>query len=261
MKGHTKRILDISAVILYLLSLSVLGALPAGAQQAPEVLRNAVANSPVAFDTSPPIRDLPVEAPAPGARRVIPVLPTKPLRPSVRSAVASNPGPLISAILGLNFDGVGQNATNNCPDVSGVTVAPPDTNLAVGDTQVVQWVNLCYAVFDKSTGAVIAGPFPGNQFWAGFGGTCETSNSGDPIIQWDKANHVWVASQNVFSRPYLTCIAVSTTDDATGSYHRYAFSQPGFPDYPKWGLTPSVYYPERLWPRGSTLRRCKRLRL
>jgi hypothetical protein len=66
-------------------------------------------------------------------------------------------------------------------------------------------------------------------------------NDGDIIIQWDKANHVWVASQNVFG-PYTTCIAVSKTADATGAYNRYAFTQPGFPDYQKWGLTPHAYY-------------------
>jgi hypothetical protein len=40
----------------------------------------------------------------------------------------------------------------------------------------------------------------------------------------------------------MTCIAISKTADATGAYNRYAFAQPGFPDYPKWGLTPNVYY-------------------
>ena len=35
---------------------------------------------------------------------------------------------------------------------------------------------------------------------------------------------------------------VSKTADATGAYNRFAFTQPGFPDYPKWGLTPGVYY-------------------
>jgi len=106
----------------------------------------------------------------------------------------------------------------------------------------VQWVNLCYAVFDKTTGSLITGPISGNQFWAGFGGPCQTNNDGDIIIQWDKSNHRWVASQNVFVSPFTTCIAISQTADATGSYFRYSFPQPGFPDYPKWGLTPSVYY-------------------
>jgi len=102
-------------------------------------------------------------------------------------------------------------------------------NLAVGDTQVVQWVNVSYAVFNKTTGAVIAGPIAGNQFWAGFGGPCETSNSGDIIVQWDKIAHRWVMTQNVFSAPYHTCIAISQTADATGPYYRFQFPQSGFP--------------------------------
>ena len=70
---------------------------------------------------------------------------------------------------------------------------------------------MCYAVFDKSTGATIAGPFAGTNFWKGFGAPCETSNDGDIIIQWDKRNHRWLAAQNVFSpTPYRTCIAVSS---------------------------------------------------
>jgi hypothetical protein len=114
----------------------------------------------------------------------------------------------------------------------------------VGDTQVVEWVNTCYAVFDKASGTLIAGPFAGTNFWAGFGAPCETNNDGDIIIQWDKSNHRWLAAQNVFNGPpFFTCVAVSQTADALGSYNRYTFPQtPGFPDYPKWGLTRSVYY-------------------
>jgi hypothetical protein len=153
---------------------------------------------------------------------------------------------IASASVGLNFQGIsgdpGSPASINCPVVSGVQLAPPDTNAAIGDTQIVQWVNICYSVYDKATGNLIAGPLAGNHFWAGFtGNVCGFRNDGDIIIQWDKANHVWVASQNVFN-PWLTCIAVSQTADATGAYNRYAFIQPGFPDYPKWGLTPNIYY-------------------
>ncbi len=184
---------------------------------------------------------------------------------SAASAVQPLIAPLISATIGLSFEGVGNTSFLNCPSVAGMTVAPPDTNAAVGDTQVVQWVNLCYAVFNKSTGALIAGPFAGTNFWKGFGAPCETNNNGDIIIQWDKTNHRWLAAQNVFSGPpYYTCVAVSQTADATGSYYRYTFpQQPGFPDYPKWGLTRSVYYQTQnvfvLDP--DALLRCERLRL
>jgi hypothetical protein len=255
-----KRSAVLSVIVLCGLSLVLTWCVSASAQRTsgrPAVVTNSVANDPIAFDVSPPLRSMPVQAMAlQGTRLMHP-----PLRPKLqqlkaaaaaqgkapaRGATLSSSGPLISATVGLSFDGIsgdpGSAAIENCPLVSGVQLAPPDTNLAVGDTQVVQWVNICYSVYSKATGALIAGPFPGNHFWAGFSNSvCSFQNAGDIIIQWDKANHVWMASQNVFG-PYLTCVAVSTSADATGSYNRYQFVQPGFPDYPKWGLTPNVYY-------------------
>jgi hypothetical protein len=246
-----------AATVLSALILAALWGLPAAAQQKPtqpEVLSNAVANEPIQFGVSRPLAEMVREAPAQQGVRHVMHEPLKPkLQPSMSAQlrqgakVASAPqpliGPLISATTGLNFEGVGQiGGPLDCPRVVGFGVVPPDTNAAVGDTQVVQWVNVCYAVFDKSSGALIAGPFGGTNFWKGFGAPCETNNDGDIIIQWDKSNHRWLASQNVFSAPYMTCIAVSQTADATGSYYRYAFPQPGFPDYPKWGLTSSAYY-------------------
>ena len=242
--------------VLSALFLVVLSGLPAVAQQTPQVLSNAVANSPIQFDVSRPLAQLLREAPAQQGIRHVMHEPLKPklhpsmgaqLRQGAKGMGALQPliGPLISATTGLNFEGVGQvGGPLDCPSVVGFGVVPPDTNAAVGDTEVVQWVNVCYAVFEKSSGALIAGPFAGNAFWNGFGGPCETSNDGDIIIQWDKSNHRWLASQNVFSAPYMTCIAVSQTADATGSYYRYAFPQPGFPDYPKWGLTQQCLLPD-----------------
>ena len=82
-----------------------------------------------------------------------------------------------------------------------------------------------YAVFDKSTSSLIAGPFAGTNFWKGFGAPCETNNDGDIIIQWDQGNHRWLAAQNVFNRPpFFTCVAVSQTADATGSCFRTRLS-------------------------------------
>src|ERR1017187_3414521 len=49
--------------------------------------------------------------------------------------------------IGLNFLGVG----NGFPGYT-VPDAPPDTNIAVGDTQIVEWVNVSWEVFDKKTG-------------------------------------------------------------------------------------------------------------
>jgi hypothetical protein len=240
------------------LSFAALCTFPAAAQPnaaEPQVLSNAVANGPVQFDASPGLAALLSQASVAQGIRVMQA-PMKPKRAqstvsslsqleASTSTVQPLIGPHVHADIGRSFEGVGQiGGPLDCPSVALQAVVPPDTNAAVGDTQVVQWVNTCYAVFKKSNGALIAGPFAGTNFWKGFGGPCEANNDGDPIIQWDKANHRWVAAQNVFNGPpFFTCVAVSKTADATGGYFRYAFpQQPGFPDYPKWGLTPGVYY-------------------
>ena len=254
MKHNNRRTLYFSVAFLSALIQGGLCGLPATAQQSPtqpQVLRNAVANRPIHFDVSRPIAELATQAPAlqNGVYLMHTPRPTKlpqltAAQPNKSGLAAGAQRPLIgspvSATIGLSFSGV---SVFDCRSVVGFRVAPPDTNAAVGDTQVVQWVNVCYAVYDKSSGALIAGPFSGTNFWAGFGAPCETNNDGDIIIQWDKKNHRWLASQNVFAGPpYYTCVAVSQTADATGSYNRYVFPQPGFPDYPKWGLKPNVYY-------------------
>jgi hypothetical protein len=235
-------------VIYCLVLMSVIPSAGQRKSTQPKVLRNPDVRYPVYFDVSPPLSEMAKEAaPQPGLHLAPPVLyPKQQLldqaaqlgqAPVKDGALQKSVGPLVSATIGLNLLGVG----NGFPGYS-VPDAPTDVNLAVGDTQVVQWVNVSYAVFDKTTGATIAGPIAGNQFWAGFGGLCQTDNSGDIIAQWDKIAHRWVMTQNTFQSGYNTCLAVSTTADATGTYYRFAFSQPGFPDYPKWGLMPDAYY-------------------
>lgn len=150
-------------------------------------------------------------------------------------------GPLAGTTNGLNFAGVGNGDYGFAPNA-----APPDTNGAVGATQYVQWVNESFAVFDKTTGAIVAGfPKAGNSIWAGFGGGCQTNNDGDPIVQYDKLANRWILTQfSVSTLPYTQCVAVSTTSDATGAYNRYAFSYGNtqFNDYPKLGVWPDGYY-------------------
>ena len=140
---------------------------------------------------------------------------------------------------GLGLDGVGKG-------FPGFTVqsAPPDTTGAVGATQFVQWVNTSFAVFNKATGAAAYGPVPGNTLFTGFGGACETSNDGDPVVQYDKLANRWVMMQFAVPTggPYFQCVAVSKTSDATGAYDRYSFQYTGFNDYPKAGVWPDAYY-------------------
>jgi len=152
-----------------------------------------------------------------------------------------NVNPLVATTSGLNFAGVGNGDYGFVPNA-----APPDTNASVGATQVVQWVNESFAVFDKISGTILPGfPKAGNSVWAGFGGGCETNNDGDPIVQYDKANNRWILTQfSVTTTPYLQCVAVSTTADATLTYNRYSFNYGNvqFPDYPKLGVWPDAYY-------------------
>ena len=151
--------------------------------------------------------------------------------------------PAVAATPGLGFDGVGNGFTGPQGTFT-VQSAPPDTTGAIGRTQYVQWINSSFAVFNKSTGAVVYGPVAGNTLFAGFGGVCETRNDGDPIVQYDKAADRWIMTQFAVppGGPFMQCIAVSQTSDATGGYNRYAFQYSGFNDYPKMGVWPDAYY-------------------
>jgi hypothetical protein len=123
---------------------------------------------------------------------------------------------------------------------------PPDTNGDVGPHHYVQSVNSGFQVWDK-TGVSLFGPVNINTLWTGFGGFCESYNNGDPVTLYDPLADRWLISQFAFasqSGPTYECIAISTSSDPTGSYHRYAFlSGPtNFQDYPHLGVWPDGYY-------------------
>jgi hypothetical protein len=171
-------------------------------------------------------------------------------------AVQKTTAPTFKApAVSLNFDGVGAGFTGPNGTFS-VTSAPPDTDGAVGSTQYVSLVNTDLAVFNKTTGAVMYGPVPTNTLWSGFGGGCQTNNDGDGVVIYDRAAGRWVVSQfSVSTTPYLQCVAVSQTSDATGGWNRYSFSygNTNFPDYPKMGSWPDAYYTTfNVFANGST---------
>jgi hypothetical protein len=201
----------------------------------------------VKHDTSLPLADLIRMTPAqpnPFSPRILDILPTGPDRAMPVNAVP-DPAlqeqvlPSVNATLGLNFEGLGLGQYGFV-----LQFAPPDTNGVVGATQYVQWVNVDFAVFNKNTGALVAGPTPGNAIWAGFGGECQFQNDGDPIVQYDKIANRWILTQfAVTNTPFRQCVAVSTTSDATGTYNRYEFLFGNqFNDYPKLGVWPDGYY-------------------
>ena len=148
----------------------------------------------------------------------------------------------LSTNSGINILGVG----NGFPGYS-IQGIVPDSNLAVGPTQVVQFVNQSYAVFDKSTGAMSLGPITGATLWQAMGAPCYVSGStfSDEIVQFDKQAGIWVMMMPVWDSPDQLCVAVSTTADAANTaWNLYVFPVPGdeFDDYPKLAVWPDGYY-------------------
>lgn len=200
--------------------------LPAEAQEA---IRNPEVSTAVQFARSIPVRDMAVSLAPISPRHDDRALDReldglRQLRPGVLGgpvadrALQTHGGPLVGANILLQELGVGYGFQNFT-----VPFDTPDSNAAIGDdasNQIVQWVNESYAVFNKATGALIAGPITGNTFWSGLGGACYDDNTPDPIAQYDKTNHRWVMTRDLFiSSPPghpQACIAVSEGDDATG---------------------------------------------
>ncbi len=117
---------------------------------------------------------------------------------------------------------------------------PPDTNGDVSPAHYIQWINSSWGIFDKVTGIQSGVTVAGNSFWNGFGGACQTSNDGDPLAIWDDTAQRWVMSQFITSAPFKQCVAISTTADPLGPYHRYEFVSPIFGDYPHMGVWTEV---------------------
>jgi hypothetical protein len=233
-----------SLAISALVALAFTGAAVRSASaQNPQVQRHPIIINEDHHDTSAPLREMIENMPIQYVETHVARDPETGRPPIIGhgpdTAVQKEVLPPVSAKLGLNFAGVGQGDYGFSD-----SVAPPDTNMSVGDTQVVQWVNESFGVFDKTTGALVSGPTAGNAFWAGFGGSCQTQNDGDIEIRYDQLAQRWVAGQLVFeSTPYMYCIAVSTTDNALGTYNRYAISfGNNLDDYPKVGVWPDGYY-------------------
>jgi hypothetical protein len=215
-------------------------AVPGGTEEVSTPEQSIAAD--VQHDVSPPLRVL--NAVAVGGQaihpRIMPLhrLPLPPGGLQSDGALQSNAAIPLAASIGLNFDGLGTKIPGFTP-----IFTPPDTTGAVGLTQYVQWVNTVFSVFDKSSGQMLLSPLTGNAIWFGFGGGCAARNDGDPIVNYDKQANRWVLSQFTSASPYLECVAVSATDDATGVYYRYAFAMgPNFADYPHMGVWPDGYY-------------------
>ncbi len=213
----------------------------------------------VKFDTSPPLRDIKVPE---DAERPVKIsrghetpegLNTLPEGWSGKIGTRFSPHVLQKApgtraaipTPTVNVEGLGRGFPGY--SLSGV---PPDTTGGVGPNYYTQWVNTDFVFFDK-TGAVVDLPGndwrAGNTLWAGFGGKCETTNFGDPIVIYDQLAGRWVMTQfglGAGSGPHSQCVAVSTTGDPLGTWTRTEYQWPSnfLNDYPKMSVWTDGYY-------------------
>jgi len=117
---------------------------------------------------------------------------------------------------------------------------PPDANGTAGPDHYMQTINTVYTIFDKS-GNLLAGPTDMNTLFSGVTGS--QYNDGDPIVLYDEQADRWLAAEFSISgsNDYML-IAVSTTNDPTGTWHKYSFDVADMPDYEKFGIWRDGYY-------------------
>jgi hypothetical protein len=200
---------------------------------------------PVKHGVSQPLADLPTidpNAPAPEQYTEVNERNTR-LPDGIMNAEEPS-GTTDMAVQNMHFENNMPTPSVNFEGLNNINgVYPPDTTGDVGPNHYVQWVNLSFAIFDK-TGVLLGGPFNGNTLWTGFGGSCETTNAGDPIVLYDHLADRWFMSQFTFDNHQ--CIAVSQSGDPLGTWYLYDYladaDQNLFNDYPKFGVWPDGYY-------------------
>jgi hypothetical protein len=138
--------------------------------------------------------------------------------------------PAVSATPGADFDGISSGG-----------LVPSDSNLAIGPNDIVETVNVQFAVYSK-TGAILAGPTNFESLLSPLGGDC-ANTIGDPIVLYDRQADRWLlADIGNGSGGYGECVAVSQTNDPTGAYYLYGYS---------FGANLNDYDKLSVWPTAS----------
>ncbi|MCX6246584.1 MAG: BACON domain-containing carbohydrate-binding protein [Bacteroidetes bacterium] len=117
---------------------------------------------------------------------------------------------------------------------------PPDCNGTPGPNHFMQTINTVFAIYDK-TGTLVAGPTNLNLLFGSVPGA--NRNDGDPIILYDKVADRWLVTEfSLGGGQNYMMMAVSTTNDPTGTWYQYSFPVATMPDYPKFGVWRDGYY-------------------
>jgi hypothetical protein len=250
----------VTTVIVVALSLAALVAsAPGGARELTTVasVSPPVVGTAVAFDTTPPLRDMKSVKPKGDVPKNIgesgdEFVEQRPHKRdgALQEAVAASPMPAPVR----TFEGPSNEDNFR---IFGFRVNPPDPNGDVGPRHYVAMTNLTFAVYSKH-GRRIFGPADTGTLWQGFPIEDCTDPSGDPIVLYDEISDRWILTQfttrgfDDANQPFFNCVAVSQTGDPTGRYFRYAFTTGrNFPDYPKYGVMPNgLFVTTREFVRG-----------
>lgn len=123
----------------------------------------------------------------------------------------------------------------------------------IGLTQFVVAKNGRFDVYSRTSGIPLLADVTNTGFWSELdgpdaAGLCADHPQGEPSVAYDRAADRWVVSeaayQAVGSGPYVQCVAVSTSPDATGTWNRYVFqvSTSLYPDRPTLAVWADGYY-------------------
>lgn len=136
------------------------------------------------------------------------------------------PAPNPFKSLGLNFNGIGN--TN---------VDPADPSVDVGPNHVIQMINgssgSYFKIWNKTGGQVMAQTYFDTFF-------NQPGGAGDPIVLYDAPADRWLMSEFTATGNRLS-VAVSSTADPMGTWYKYTFTAPNFPDYPKYSIWNNAY--------------------
>jgi hypothetical protein len=141
----------------------------------------------------------------------------------------------------VNFEGISLTDTTSLP---GQGFLPPDTVGEIGPNHFVLMVNSAFRIYNRAGVPQIPLTSIGALF-ATIPGPCAFSEDGDPIVLYDQLADRWLLSEFCVTANPNThqLIAISTTNDPTGSYYVYDFMMPNnkFNDYPKFGVWSDSY--------------------
>ena len=175
-------------------------------------------------------------------------IPTLPATTSARKTEVSNdPVGVVDSLVGDQ-----QRATNKATtsldvaiDIAGLGftgATPADVSSDVGGDHVVQMVNApggsVFAVFERSSGAMVAGPSRLESLWPS-GGAC-TEGWGHAGVVFDASAGRWVLHE-IGAGNHLCVYVSQSVDPVAGSWYGYDFELPRFPDLPRIGVWSDSY--------------------